>query len=275
MPVPHSSLRLVLPWQLAQNSNFIGVVGLWVLLVSSLVSALPPVKSEAPSSRHQLASLPIWRDGKSEWLTYTVQAPRRGHTWEGEARVMLKPLLKKSKLEGFEMQWSRRASGNLGGYYDQTELHWSLATDQIEKARFLRGQLPGEISAMHLQKGEGGYQLSHWQGDKPSLLKSPLLLEESLFLEVRNWPLQPEFTREVWWYPVASAGNAPKEAVYARIEVVGGMQVLRDTQVWKVVVKPAKGRGAEIFVQCGGSHAVLQATLSDGATFHLEKVERR
>lgn len=263
------------PWQLARNPRFFGVIGVWVLLVSGVVWAAPSPMTNAPSSRHQLASLPIWRDGLSEWLTYAVQAPHRGHTWQGEARIMLKPLLKKNKLEGFQMQWSRRASGNQGGYYNQTELQWALATDQIEKAQFIRGQMPGEIAGMHLLKGEGGYQLSHWPGDKKSTLKSPLLLEESLFLEVRNWPLQPGFTREIWWYPLAAAGNAPKEAQYARVEVVGGMQVLRDTQVWKVVVKPAKGRGSEIFVQCGGSHAVLQATLSDGATFHLEKVDRR
>jgi hypothetical protein len=230
------------------------------------------------SSRHQLASHAIWRDGRAEWLTYAVKAPFRGHTLEGEAVVMVQPLRKGGKggkLEGFQLHWSRALVGEQGRQFHQAELQWSVVTDQITSGRFIRGQMPGSVSARSLQKDAQGYQLNEKLGEGKSTLKSPLLLEESLFLELRNWPLQPGFVREIWWYPVMSSERQPKESVYARVEVVGGMQVLRDTQVWQVKVKPAQGRGAEVFVQCGGTHAVVQATLSDGSTFSLEKVERR
>lgn len=232
------------------------------------------------SERHRLASLPIWRDEKSEWLTYSVQAPSRGYTLEGQANLIVRPLPNGKKIKAMQLESSRLVQGEVGLIYHQNELRWSLATDQIEDARFIRGQLPGGVYARKVIKGNEGYHWSETLNEVPGEskegdFKAPLLFEESLFLEVRDWPLEKGYVKEIWWYPLITNEHPPKEAVYARAEVLGGQQTLRDIQVWQVRIKPASGRSSEVFIQCQGSHPVIEANLSDGSKWILQTVSRR
>jgi hypothetical protein len=232
------------------------------------------------SERHRLASLPIWRDNKSEWLSYAVQAPSRGFTLEGNATLVLKPLPNGSKIESFELETSRFVQGDVGVIYHQSDLRWSLTTEQLESGRFIRGHLPGGVFAKRVVKQAEGYQWTETLGAneseaKSGQLKGSVLFEESVFLELRNWPLDKGFVREIGWFPIVTTENPPLEAVYARVEVVGAAQMVRDISVWHVRIKPASGRSSEVFVQCGGTHPVIEAKLSDGSTWSLQTSTRR
>jgi hypothetical protein len=232
------------------------------------------------SERHRLASLPIWRDNKTEWMTYTVKTPSRGYTFEGHATVSVKPLPTGSQLETFQMETSRFVQGEVGSIYHQSELRWSWATELLEQALMIRGHMPGGVYARKVVPHQDQYQWTETlpqQGaeTKSGTLKSPVFLEESVFLELRDWPLEKGFVKEIWWYPIVTTENPPKEAIYARVEVVGGSQWLRDIPVWQVRIKPASGRAAEIFIQSSGTHPVIEAKLSDGSIWSLQTISRR
>ncbi len=250
---------------------------LFLFSVLSWVSAIG-AETESKSSRHQLIEHAIWRSGQSEWSHYKVQSPYQGFTLEGDGALHITSEPQGKAPERFRISLQRNLQGEKASILQQCDMHWDVRGEKMVKTSWMRGALPGKINRRDLRLLDGQYRLTSAEIGSDSLpsisLKAPLLLEEAAFFELRDWPLKPDFVREVWWLPVFKGEALPREASFARIEVQGSPQIRKDISVWQVKIKPAEGKGAEFWVQATGTRAVIEARLSDGSQWFLDKVSR-
>lgn len=253
---------------------FPSIFVLWTVFLESAFAA----EIESKPSRHQLIEQAIWRSGQSEWSHYQVQSPYQGYTLEGDGALLVTAEPQGKAPERFRISLQRNLLGEKARILQQCDMQWEARSEKMEKAVWMRGALPGKISFRDLRLVDGQYRLSVaalGPDSQPAIpLKAPLLLEEAAFFELRDWPLKPGFVREVWWLPVFKGEAANREAAFARIEVQGPPQLRKDLSAWQVKIKPAEGKGAEFWVQATGTRAVLEARLSDGSLWLLDKVSR-
>jgi hypothetical protein len=234
----------------------------------------------SPQIRQRLTSQPIWRDGKSEWLMYQVQSPYRGFTLDGEGLIVTQADPKGKTPEKFRLNAKQTLSDSSVQLACQTDILWHAGESRILEAKSIGGQIPGVLKASWIAVENGEY---HWKDrfqdtavkSSETVLKAPLLLEESAFLEFRDMPLTEGFVKEMWWSAWTCGAQASRQAVYARIEVVGGMENLHDIQVWHLRVKPTEGRAADFWVQCTGTRPIIAAKLSNGSAWTLVGIQRR
>lgn len=232
--------------------------------------------ASAASSWDPLAEQVIWQDGKAEWLTYALEFPAHGYTWEGQALIVTRGKELKKPQAAFAMHWQRQAAGNKGALTQQCDFEWNVPLNRLEKAGGFRGVLPDAVSGWQLSIRESQYVLESLGGAAKSItLKSPLVMEASVFLEARHWPLSPGWVKEIWWYPLQGKEQMPEASVYARIQVVGKEENVQDLKAWHVKIQPSEGRPCELWVQATGSRAILKAILSDGSTWTLLQVKRQ
>jgi hypothetical protein len=236
--------------------------------------------TSSPQIRQRLTSQPIWRDGKSEWLEYQVHSPYRGFTLDGDGVVVTQAEPKDKTPEKFRLNTKQTLSDASVQLICQSEILWHAGEGRIMEAKSISGQIPGGLKASWIAVENGEY---HWKDrfldttakSNDVVLKAPLLLEESAFLEFRDMPLAQGFVKEMWWSAWSCGSQASRQAVYARIEVVGSMENLHDIQVWHVRVKPTEGRAADFWVQCTGTRPIIAAKLSNGSAWTLVGIKRR
>ncbi len=246
--------------------------------------------SHLPRPDSSFASSPLWDNGQTEILVYSVELPGE---MEGAG---FGRLTTKLGVSGKADAHSSKPGVTSGVENISAALTCTWPKDGGERIRTTIDQLPrrGALRLLRQDQSISAFPtLIHRTLDcrefppkvkvladddedelDTALAEWPIYTEEMLFTYLRALPQHAGYREDAWIVPGGEPGRFLPKAKFASIEMRASAMV-RDVETWYVTVDVEDAGRLEFWVSANGLHPVVMAILSDRSTWILQEMERR